>query len=440
MTYRTTHCEDCVTATTFEERYFMRLSSTAPQRVGIVGAGMVGLSTAWFLQERGIEVTVFDRKGIAAGASWGNAGWITPGISTPLPEPAVLRYGVRAVLSPSSPVYVPPTLNPRLIRFLASFARHSTAARWRVAMESLVGINRHALSAFDELADGGVKGSAYEAKSFLAAYRTPAERAILLEEIEHIRSAGQDIEFDVLTGDDAREVEPSLSDEVGAAIRLHGQRFMNPGDFVNSLAEAVRARGGTIREGYDVSGVVDEVGAVRISSQTGEVERFDAVVLATGTWLGDTARDFGVGIPVQAGRGYSFSVAIDHVPAGPVYFPAQRVACTPLGDRLRVAGMMEFRAPDAALDLRRIAAIVRAARPLLRGADLDARRDEWVGSRPCTPDGLPVIGATRSPRVFAAGGHGMWGITLGPATGRLLADTITTGRTAPELAPFNPLR
>ncbi|AQA20603.1 FAD dependent oxidoreductase family protein [Rhodococcus sp. MTM3W5.2] len=102
--------------------------------------------------------------------------------------------------------------------------------------------------------------------------------------------------------------------------------------------------------------------------------------------------------------------------------------------------MMEFRAPDAALDRRRIAAIVRAARPLLRGADLDARRDEWVGSRPCTPDGLPVIGATRSPRVFAAGGHGMWGITLGPATGRLLADTITTGRIAPELAPFNPLR
>ncbi|MGO4203042.1 NAD(P)/FAD-dependent oxidoreductase [Rhodococcus sp. TAF43] len=418
----------------------MRLCPTTPQRVCIVGAGMVGLSTAWFLQERGVEVTVLDRKGIAAGASWGNAGWITPGISTPLPEPAVLRYGVRAVLSPSSPVYVPPTLNPRLIRFLASFARHSTAARWRVAMEALVGINQGALSAFDELADGGVQARAHEAKSFLAAYRTPAERTVLLEEIEHIRAAGQGIEFDVLSGDDARGVEPSLSDEVGAAIRLHGQRFMNPGEFVHSLADAIRERGGTICEGVDVNGVFDDGSAVRISAPTGDVGQFDALVLATGTWLGDIARDFGVRIPVQAGRGYSFSVAIDHVPAGPVYFPAQRVACTPLGDRLRVAGMMEFKTPDAALDRRRIAAIVEAARPLLRGADLNARRDEWVGSRPCTPDGLPVIGATRSPRVFAAGGHGMWGITLGPATGRLLAETITTGRTATELAPFDPLR
>ncbi|MDH6679274.1 D-amino-acid dehydrogenase [Rhodococcus sp. LBL1] len=418
----------------------MRLCPNAPQRVGIVGAGMVGLSTAWFLQERGVEVTVFDRAGVAAGASWGNAGWVTPGISTPLPEPAVLRYGIRAMLSPSSPVYVPPTVNLRLIRFLTSFARHSTAARWREAMASLVAINQHALSAFDDLADGGVTEPAHEAKSFVAAYRTPQERAVLLDEIEHIRAAGQEIEFDVLSGDDARGVEPSLSDEIGAAIRLHGQRFINPGDFVSSLAESVRARGGTIHEGMAISGIADDGSIVRVESPTGDAGRFDAVVLATGTWLGEIARDFGVRVPVQAGRGYSFSVAIEHVPSGPVYFPAQRVACTPLGDRLRVAGMMEFRAPNAALDGRRIAAIVEAARPLLRGAALDSRRGEWVGSRPCTPDGLPVIGSTRSPRVFAAGGHGMWGITLGPATGRLLADTIVTGRTATELVPFDPLR
>lgn len=418
----------------------MRLCPNAPQRVGIVGAGMVGLSTAWFLQERGVEVTVFDRAGVAAGASWGNAGWVTPGISTPLPEPAVLKYGIRAVLSPSSPVYVPPTVNLRLIRFLASFARHSTATRWREAMASLVAINRGSLSAFDALAEGGVAEPVHEAKSFLAAYRTPLERSVLLDEIEHIRAAGQEIEFDVLSGDDARGVEPSLSDAIGAAIRLHGQRFINPGDYVSSLAESVRARGGTIHEGMAISGIADDGSVVRVASPTGDAGRFDAVVLATGTWLGEIARDFGVRVPVQAGRGYSFSVAVEHVPSGPVYFPAQRVACTPLGDRLRVAGMMEFRAPHAALDGRRIAAIVQAARPLLRGADLDSRRSEWVGSRPCTPDGLPVIGGTRSPRVFAAGGHGMWGITLGPATGRLLADTIVTGRTATELGPFDPMR
>jgi D-amino-acid dehydrogenase len=408
-----------------------------PRRVAVVGAGMVGLATAWFLQEHGAEVTVLDRTGVAAGSSWGNAGWLTPGLATPLPEPAVLGYGVRAVLSPSSPVYVPPTADPRLLSFLARFARNSTQPRWEQAMSALVGINAHALPAFDTLTEGGVPAPTHEAKSFLAAYRTERERETLLAEVEHIRAAGQPLEFDVLTGADAREVEPSLSDEVGAALRLHDQRFINPGEFVHALADAVRARGGSIVTGVEVAsdGVVDCGATVEVAGST-----YDVAVLATGAWLGPLARRFGVRTLVQAGRGYSFSVPIEHVPAGPVYFPAQRVACTPLGDRLRVAGMMEFRAPDAPLDQRRIGAITAAAAPLLRGADLDQREDEWVGARPCTPDGLPLIGATRSPRVFAAGGHGMWGITLGPATGKLLAEQIVTGAAPRELRPFSPLR
>jgi D-amino-acid dehydrogenase len=413
---------------------------SAPQNVAVVGAGMVGLATAWFLQERGVDVTVIDRDGVAAGASWGNAGWLTPGLATPLPEPAVLKYGVRAVLSPSSPVYVPPTANPRLVSFLTRFARNSTAARWKQAMESLVPINRRSLTAFDALGEAGVEARTYEAKSFIAAYRTEAERSVLLEEIEHIHAAGQGIEFEPLTGADAREIEPSLSDEVGAAIRLYGQRFIDPSTYVHLLADSVRARGGDILAGTGVTAVRDHGSGVSVVTADGRDTRYDAVVVATGAWLGELARQYGVRTLVQAGRGYSFSIPIEHVPSGPVYFPSQRVACTPLGERLRVAGMMEFRSPEAALDGRRIAAIAEAARPLLRGADLDARQDEWVGSRPCTPDGLPLIGATRSPRVFAAGGHGMWGITLGPATGQLLAETIVTGRAPVELAPFDPLR
>ncbi|MET9310467.1 FAD-dependent oxidoreductase [Kribbella sp. NPDC003505] len=411
-----------------------------PDRVAVVGAGMVGLATAWFLQEAGVEVTVLDREGVAAGASWGNAGWLTPGLATPLPEPAVLKYGVRAVLSPSSPVYVPPTASPRLLTFLTRFARNSTAGRWKTAMDALVPINRQALTAFDFLAKSGVEAQTHEAKSFLAAYRTVEERKVLLEEIEQIHAAGQGIEFEAISGDDAREIEPSLSDQIGAAIRLHGQRFINPGEYVGLLADSVRARGGQIISGVDVRDIVDEIRGVRLVTGDGETDPFDAVVMATGAWLGDLARQYGVKTIVQAGRGYSFSVPMAHVPAGPVYFPAQRIACTPLGDRLRVAGMMEFRKPGAKLDPRRINAIVEGARPLLRDADLDARTFEWVGPRPCTPDGLPLIGATASPRVFAAGGHGMWGITLGPITGQLLAETITTGRTPEELRPFNPLR
>ncbi len=407
---------------------------------------MVGLSTAWFLQEHGFHVTVYDRDHVAAGSSWGNAGWLTPALTAPLPEPAVLSYGVRAVLSPSSPVYVPLRPDPRLLRFLTRFARNSTARRWGVGMRAYVSMNTRALAAFDELTDGGVDATTHTADPFLACFRTPEERAPLLEELEHTQTAGQDVKYDVLTGHEARTAEPALSPAIGSAVRLHDQRYLNPPAFLAALADAIVTRGGRIIEATTVIGVEEMAGGSSVTGSEPQegADRYDVVVLAHGAWLGSLARRFGVRQPVQAGRGYSFSVTGDLLPAGPVYFPTQRVACTPLstptGPRLRVAGMMEFRAPDAALDRRRIDAIVAATRPLLNGIDLDERRDEWVGSRPCTADGLPLIGATAEPRVFVAGGHGMWGIFLGPLTGKLLAHQIATGTTPPELIPFDPLR
>lgn len=410
-------------------------------RVAVVGAGMVGLATAWFLRERGVEVTVLDRTGVGAGASWGNAGWLTPAIATPLPEPAVLRYGVRAVLSASSPVYVPPTLDPRLARFVAGFVRHSTDHRWEKAMQALLPVNARSLEAFDHLAAHGVRAEVRDADPFVAAYERAGDVQVLLDEFEAIEKAGGRVEHELVGGAEARRREPAISDAVQAAIVIHGQRYLRPVEYVEALADAVRGQGTQILEGAGVLSVDDLGGAgVRVVTTGAGSGTYDAVVVATGAWLGDLVSSYGVRHVVQAGRGYSFSVETEQMPAGPLYFPAARVALTPLGDRLRVAGMMEFRRADAALDPRRVRAIVEAARPLLRGADLDHRQDEWVGSRPVTADGLPLIGRTGSERVFVAGGHGMWGITLGPVTGQLLAEQITTGQAPAELAPFDPLR
>ncbi|WP_272950536.1 NAD(P)/FAD-dependent oxidoreductase [Ornithinimicrobium pratense] len=411
------------------------------RKVAVVGAGMVGLSTAWFLREQGVEVTVLDRSGVGAGASWGNAGWLTPAIATPLPEPAVLRYGVRAVISANSPVYVPPTLDPNLARFVAGFMRHSTNGRWRTAMQALLPVNAQSLDAFDHLGAHGVSAEVFEADPFIAAYERAGDVQVLLEEFEQIERAGGRVEHELVGGAEARRREPALSETVQAAIIIHGQRYLRPVEYVESLAEAVRAQGTEILSDAQVVGI-DDLGRAGVQVRTSGPGSgsYDAVVVATGAWLGDLVRPYGVRHVVQAGRGYSFSVETERLPRGPMYFPAVRVALTPLSDRLRVAGMMEFRKADAALDPRRIRAIVEAARPLLKGADLDRRQDEWVGSRPVTADGLPLIGRTESERVFVAGGHGMWGITLGPVTGRLLAEQITTGRVPAELTPFDPLR
>jgi glycine/D-amino acid oxidase-like deaminating enzyme len=412
----------------------------SPRSVAVVGAGMVGLSTAWFLQEAGVQVTVYERDHVAAGASWGNAGWLTPDLTAPLPEPAVLRYGLRAVLSPRSPVYLPLRADLQLLRFLAGFVAHSTPRRWRRGMAAYVPLNERSLEAFDVLAAGGVSGQTHPAGTFLACFRRERDAEGLLTELEAIRDAGQNATFAPMTGWKAQAMEPALTDQVGAAVAIYGQRYLHPPEYVRSLAQAVRARGGEIVEEAGVADLQHESGGVTVVCATGERQRHDAVVLANGAELPQLAGRFGVRQPLQAGRGYSFSVPAEQVPRGPLYFPQQRVACTPLGGRLRIAGMMEFRRHGDPLDPRRITAIVDAVRPFLKGVDLEDRRNEWVGSRPCTADGLPLIGATASPRVFVGGGHGMWGIALGPITGQLLAHTVLKGEAPPELAPFDPLR
>ncbi|MEQ4304664.1 FAD-dependent oxidoreductase [Plantactinospora sp. B6F1] len=411
-----------------------------PEDVAVIGGGMVGLCTAWFLQDAGVRVTVYERDHVGAGASWGNAGWLTPGLTAPLPEPAVLRYGLRAVLSPRSPVYLPLRADWQLLRFLTSFVTHSTTRRWRRGMAGYVPLNDRALEAFDVLAAGGVTAPVRAAEPFLACFPRERDARALLTELSEIRGMGQDVSFQPVAGPAVRTLEPVLTERVHGAVRIDGQRFLNPPQFVAALAAAVQERGGEIAEGVEVAGVHPTAGRVSLVVRGGAQRRHDAVVVATGARLGELAKPLGVRQPVQAGRGYSFSVPVERMPAGPLYFPQQRVALTPLGDRLRVAGMMEFRRPGDPLDPRRITAIVEAVRPFLAGVDLDDRREEWVGSRPCTPDGLPLIGATASPQVFMAGGHGMWGIALGPITGQLLAQTVVKGETPAELAPFDPRR
>lgn len=416
--------------------------TSSPQRVTVVGGGIVGLSTAWHLQDEGLDVTIVDRTGIAAGSSWGNAGWLSPALTLPLAEPAVLATGLRALLTPSSPLYIPMSSDVRLLRFLAGFARQCTPGRWREAMRIYAEINQHSLAAYEQIVGNDSAGATvHDAEPFLAAFTTREDRDALERELAHVRALGTDVDYTVLDEQQTRTLEPALGDAVQAGIRMNGQRFVNPGQFIDHLASSVQERGATFRFGSAATHLDDcTVHGVRVHLEDGSTVPGDAVVVATGAWLGELTRPFGVRTLVQAGRGYSFTVQPDSMPQNPIYFPAQRVACTPLHPGLRVAGMMEFRRPDALLDPRRIDAIVQAARPMLTGVDWNARTSEWVGSRPCTSDGLPLIGATNSPRVHVAGGHGMWGMVLGPFTGQILAKSIVRGERHELMRHFDPLR
>ena len=410
-----------------------------PRSAVVVGAGIVGLSAAWFLQDRGVHVTVVERDEVGAGASWGNAGWVSPGLAMPLTSPHVLSEGLRGLVSARAPLSIPARPDPRLWSFLLRFAAHCSTRHWRRAVESSLPLLAESLPAYDTLARGGVEVEAQET-SIVAGFRTPREAEALRRELALVRRIGVPVEFDELDHDELHALRPQLSSRVVAGVRLDGQRFLDPGAFLDRLAQAVVGRGATIRSRFTVATVSARRDRVAVFPTEGPPVSADVAVIATGAHLDDLVRPRGVRTRVRAGRGYSFSVPTDVPVAGPIYLPGARVACTPYRGRLRVAGTMEFRAPDEPVDVERVDAIVESARELLTGVRWDERSHPWVGARPVTADALPLVGATRTPGVYVAGGHGMWGVTLGPVTGRLLAEQITTGKQPRELAPFDPLR
>ena len=373
----------------------MSLSPVGTDHVIVVGAGMIGLSTAWYLQERGVKVTVVDRKGVAAGSSWGNAGWLTPALTLPLGEPSLLLSGPWQLVKPSSPLYVPPS--PRLIPFLVGFAWHSLPRQWKKSIAIFAKVNPLAMDAFHELAAGGVKEPVTPAAPFLAGFRAEKDRAGLLHEFEVVEASGGTVDYDLVSGDELRAIEPTLADGVQAGVLLRGQYFINPPKCLESLGAVVKKRGAEIITDFEVTDVNETASGVEVLSKPGKTVTGDTAVIATGAWLSSLARKFGIKAIVQAGRGYSFSVKPEVIPSHPIYFPTQRVACTPLGDRLR------------------------------------------VGGQPVTADGHALIGQTKSSRVYVGGGHGMWGIALGPLAGKLLAGSIT-GSPDPVLEHFDPLR
>lgn len=406
-----------------------------PRSAVVVGAGIVGLSTAWFLQERGVEVTVVDRRGVAAGASWGNAGWVSPTLTIPLNDPAVLRYGLRSLFDASAPLHIPLSSGPRLLAFLARFALNCRMSTWTRAAKANVPLNEECLEAYDVLTANGVAVPTTDGP-ITALFETTHQAEHLMTELRRMAAVGQTVTVTGLSGAALREHVPLASAAITAGISVEGQRFVDPGRFVQALGDAVVGRGAEL--------VIGEVTDVRAEGATVTVDladrslTADTAVIATGAWLSKLTKPW-VRTPVQAGRGYSFTVPVDRPILGPIYLPDARVACTPYAGGLRVAGTMEFRSPDDPLQPPRVDAIIASAAPLLDGVDWDARTDVWVGPRPVTPDGRPLIGEVAQ-GIYVAGGHGMWGLAHGPVTGRLLAEYITTGKQPEVLREFDPLR
>lgn len=402
----------------------------AEKRVIVVGGGVIGVCCAYFLAKLGARVTVVERGEIGAGASFGNAGCIAPG-HPPLNTPSRKRGALRQVLDPKSPVFIPPRWDPALARWLLAFRAHCTEERLEAGMRTLAPLGRASLDLFDRLVEDERLDCEYRRTGYYEVCRTRGRLDAILHEAELVRRFG--FRADSLEEDALREREPGLGMPLEGGVYYPEAATCDPHRFVLELAERARSHGARFRTGLAVTGVRTRGNAAAGVTLDGDrVAEADAVVLATGAYSLKLTRALGLRLPVQAGKGYHRDMPTEPGREPPLtttcVLSESSVFCTPFEGFVRLAGTLEFSGVNDEMRRSRLEQLTdSAARYLTRLGGGDPV-SEWCGLRPCTPDGLPIIGPIPGVAgVFVATGHAMLGLTLGPVTGRLIAEVILDG-------------
>ncbi|ACD60146.1 FAD-dependent oxidoreductase [Xanthomonas oryzae pv. oryzae] len=398
----------------------------------VIGAGAIGLATALALVQAGRQVHVLDAGAPGAATSYGNCGTITPSHAPPLAAPGMLAQAVKWMFTPDAPLYIPPRLDPGLWRWLLRFARRCNARDWQSSAQARAALLHDARQRFDEwvaryaldceFRNDGLDYVFGDARCF-AQYRD--ECALL---------AQWGIRAEVIEGADYVRQDPAFRNGIAGAIHFPGDAHLRPEQYTAELVRVLRAHGVEIDAHCRVQGLTPDGAGTCVQTEHGKRYARE-VVIATGPWSPVLAAQFGLRLPVQAGKGYSITYSAPQVmPHRPVVLKDRWVFVVPWRDRLRIGSTMEFSGRDTQLNATRLAALERAAAEYLHAPCGPAVIERWYGWRPMTWDDVPVLGAVPGhPHVWLAAGHGMLGISMSTASGQLMADLIT-GR-APALDP-----
>jgi len=405
----------------------------------VVGGGAIGASVALELARQGADVVLLERGAeLAWGCSSGNAGLICPSHAAPLATPEALRQGIRWLGKPDSPFYLRPRVG--VLPWVARFVAACTPGRAHRSSLVVRELSTASLALHEQLAAEGLD-TGLQRRGTLNAFGTAATFAAARREAAE--AAGFGIQSRILEGLAAvQELAPSVSGPLAGAVYYPGDAHCDPLRYVRAVGEAAAAAGAQIRTRVEALGLRRRNGRVdAVATTEGDIVAGE-IVLAAGAWTPRLARDVGLSVPVEGGKGYH----VDLEPAAgdptlPVWFQESRVIATPLAGRLRLAGTLELAGLDLSVDRRRVAAVVRAGREGLGG--LTGRRtiEVWRGLRPCSPDGLPIVGRPDGlENVVLATGHGMMGLTLAPVTARLVGEVVAAAEPSHDLTPISPAR
>lgn len=413
-------------------------------KVVIIGGGIIGLSSAYYLHQSGHEVTVIDKTDMLGNCSYGNAGYVCPSHFVPLATPGIVKQGLKWMWNPRSPFYVQPRWNLSLIDWGLKFMKVATpehVERSAVPLRDIAIISKKMYEEWTKLPQFNF---AYETKGLLEIFQTQQGGDHARHAMHKARELGL-TDTILLDKEQLQALEPHTKINALGAVHFQCDAHLYPNKLMQQLLADLRQKGVRLQGNEEVTGFENNQGKITHVKTETAVYEADSIVVASGSWSRELAAKMKVKIPLVPGRGYSVTLEdspykLNH----PVVLIEGRVALTPMdGNKIRFGGTMEITSTQTPPRMARVEGILNAVERFFPEfkVPMPPMDKIWYGYRPCSADGLPYLGRTKKwKNVVFATGHAMVGLSLGAGTGKIVSEILNEGQLSMDIAPFDPDR
>ncbi|SFG15125.1 D-amino-acid dehydrogenase [Salegentibacter agarivorans] len=408
------------------------------KKVAIIGGGITGLCSAYYLIKEGYKVTIIDKGDITGGASFINAGYVTPSHFKPIAEPGMITQGIKWMFNSSSPFYIKPRWDMEFFKWAWYFKKSSTRKNVEKAIPVLVELNLKSRDLYMEMLETLDFDFHMEKKGLLMIYKTAKNQDHELKLAERGKDLG--LEVSVLDKVGIKAIEPGLKEDVLGGVHYLCDTHSTPNIFMKNLKKWLVDNGTNFILEKNVTGFKTEENSLKAMITETESIEADEFLVATGSWTFEMTKQLGINIPIQPGKGYSMDVFRKTDIKLPAILTEAKVAVTPMQNFTRFAGTMEFSGNNSSIQTNRVETIANAASNFYKDLTITEKEKKLAtsGLRPVSPDGLPFIGkSSKYSNLSIASGHAMMGWSLGPVTGKLISEIIGNRKTSVSISPFN---
>ncbi len=410
-------------------------------KVIVIGGGVIGYCSAYYLQKSGHEVTILEKSDASISPSYWNAGMIVPSHFIPLASPGVIAKGLKWMLSSTSPFHIKPRFDKDLVQWLWEFYKHSNSSHVNSSTVLLKDMNQLSNLLFQEIIEEN-NFNINKKDGLLMVFNTEKGKKEEIETAEKATELG--IQAEILNNDALSSLEPNITYRAKGAIHYPGDAFMSPSNFMHSLEMSLINNGVNILKNQKVTGFEQATNLVSSVQTEKEAFQCDKIVLASGIHSFSLGKLLGLYIPMQGGKGYSITVPQPkRLPSICSILTEANVAVTPMNGDLRLAGTMEIAGMNIDINRSRVNGFLSSVVKYMPDYDFENLRSQkvWVGLRPCTPDGLPFLGVSdQIKNLVVCTGHAMMGFSMGPVSGKLVSELINETDTTIMIEKLHPDR